>query len=392
DVPGVEKLLGIEEDKLLSLDDVHRAGQVGFADPIAGLVLRGDIPIPRTTKSGALAFDRLETGTGIAGAARAGEVGFTEITGVETRAVSGALRSQLAEDILSEVISPEYIAIALPFASVGVRGLTGVAKLTRIAANLTIGTDIGVARGFPLLRPNTLRPVLRALTAVAKSPAALRNIPRVIKNNPVFQRGIEGLRSARASLAGRGLSHEEWVEAIGFNNRVRLNRVSKDLTQESLSGQKAVTSPENLPLRQAIEEDMTAGRGIEDIVENGLSIRPQQGPVSEGVAGFWRGDEGGGILGAPFRRMDDTGIVDRALTSASAGDYPSVSLRQMRRSTNNTLVTKLADEELGLATYTDLIELSKANRIDVKALAKMKKADLESLAQGILREDEILGA
>ncbi|KKM99894.1 hypothetical protein LCGC14_1143260, partial [marine sediment metagenome] len=340
--------------KFASLDEVHRGGQL-FADPVAHFALEAQaLPV------------------------RVGELGFGEVTGVETTAVSGALRSQLAEDILSEVISPEYVLIALPFAGVGVRGLTGVAKLTRVAANLTIGTDIGLARGFPLLRPATLRPVLRALTAVAKSPAALRNIPRAIKNNPVFQRGLEGLRSARASQIGRGLPHEEWVEAIGFNNRVRLNRVSKDLTQESLSGQKAVTSPENLPLRQAIEEDMTAGRGIEDIVENGLSVRPQQGPVSEGVDAFWRGEEGGGILGLGGK----TEATERNLFGAlKAGEpVPYAGLQRVTRD-----LELLPPALVERATSLEMTELLQARRVSqslgTRTPSQLKKAELVEIVE-----------
>jgi len=52
--PQGRKALGIEGENFLSLDDVHRGGQIAFADPIAGLILRGDIPIPRTTDTGAL--------------------------------------------------------------------------------------------------------------------------------------------------------------------------------------------------------------------------------------------------------------------------------------------------------------------------------------------------
>ena len=74
--------LGPSELKFKSLDDVHVAGQL-IADPVAHAALFA-----------------------VAQPVRAGELGFGEITGIETTAVSGALQSQLAEDILSEIISP----------------------------------------------------------------------------------------------------------------------------------------------------------------------------------------------------------------------------------------------------------------------------------------------
>ncbi|MCH8311126.1 MAG: gamma-glutamyltransferase, partial [Chloroflexi bacterium] len=92
--------------------------------------------------------------------------------------------NNLLEDILSEAISPEYIAIAIPFATVGVgiRGtgfarlasaqayaqMSPAARLTRVAANLVVGTDFGLARGFPLLRPDKIRAIFKAWTMVAR--------------------------------------------------------------------------------------------------------------------------------------------------------------------------------------------------------------------------------
>ena len=289
--------------RLLSMAEVHTFFQPGV-DIIAAAVLRGEI-----SKEAMVIFEGrpvtdvqpIETGTGLGGAARAGEIAFGELTGVETTAVSDALRSQLAEDILSDAISPEYLLVALPFAGVGVRGLTGTLKVLRITDNL-IGTGGAVpalfrggvagVRGIPRIpaalrmTPAATRGIYRGLTAFARQgEIALRNIPRAIKNNPVFQQGLEGLRAARAGLVGRGGTPEEFLRAIGADNPQRLRRVTKDLIQGNPS------TVDNLPLRQAVEADLTSGRSMEDIIETGVTARPEGSPT------FWLDEAGGGFLG-----------------------------------------------------------------------------------------------
>lgn len=444
-----------------SLDDVHRGGQV-FADPVA---------------RGALGTAALPV--------RAGEIAFTAATGIETEQVSTALRSQLTEDVLSEIISPEFIAIALPFAGVGI-GATGVgfarvgsaaavarmsaaARATRIAANL-LGTG---------LEPGAVRGLFRGLTAFAKDPRVLSQIPRAVRDTSLFLRGIQNLREVRAGFIGRFGTREQYLKAIGAEDGIRLRRVFKDLEQG------VVSVPDNLPLRQAVIEDLSKlGGSAEDIIETGVTIpslrrvgatkrllelgfseadmrRIIRGDLDAGeaaelllstkgvrfsksgvdeiigvearefiadvtgtslvpaeghqrsiddalsllegkieatlgeptglVASFWREEAGGGFFN-PFRRMDDTGVVNRALTTDLGGGFPAVSLRQFRRSVNETLTSPLADEELGLATHTDLVTLAKADRIDPKALKAMKGDELQDLARGVLREDEIVGA
>ncbi|KKK73557.1 hypothetical protein LCGC14_2892650, partial [marine sediment metagenome] len=147
--------------------------------------------------------------------------------------ISGPLRSQLAEDILSEVISPEYIAIALPFASVGlgIRG-TGfvrlgsaakVAKMSpservaQVAANL-LGTG---------LEPGLVRGTMRGLTAFARDPRTLSRIPQAVRNTALFKRGVQSLREVSASFA-----REAGGGVPGADNPLRLNRVMKDIAQE----------------------------------------------------------------------------------------------------------------------------------------------------------------
>jgi hypothetical protein len=254
-----------------TLDDVHRGGQF-YADPTAHYALEG-----------------------IAQPVRGGELAFEEVTGVETRTVSSALQSQLAEDIVSEVISPEFVVIALPFAGVGIRGLTGAAKIARITANL-LGTG---------MEPTLVRGTFRGLTAFARNPGVISQIPKAIRESEFFLRGIENLRAVKAGLAGRGLSHEEWVKAIGADNPVRVRRVTKDLAQGN------ATIPDNLPLRQAIEADLSSGRSMEDIIEEGLTVpkglRAAEDTPSGIVADFFGHEGSPRVMAVAERAIDQSG-------------------------------------------------------------------------------------
>ena len=337
-----------------SLDDVHRGGQV-FADPVAqGAIATLTAPI---ITGESLAEGRLPTVRE-----------FRDLS--EGGPVSAPLRSQLSEDILSEVISPEYVAIALPFASVGVRGLTGAPKLLRIAANLTVGTDVGAARGFPLLRPEKLRPVLQALTKVGRTPAALRSIPTAIRNNPTFQRGLENLRGARASVSRRA------GVVPGADDPLRLRRVTKDIAQENPS------IADNIPLRQAVEEDLMNGRSMEDIIETGLSPRPTAKvgeAVGEGgeLGAFWRGEEGGGFLGRSKAEITEANLF-RAFTKGEP--VPHGTLQRVARETD-LFQPELVEQATGL----EMVEALQARRVTTalgtRTPSSLKKAELLEMAE-----------
>ena len=365
-VPG---LTPRDELGFLSLDDVHRMGQAEVADPIAGLLLRGEIAAPEVAVTQG---KTLETKTGVAGAARAVELGVEAVTGIETDVVSSALQSQLAEDIVSEVISPEYVSIAMPFGAVGTaRFASPTAKIIKITANL-LGTG---------LEPNLVRGTFRGLSAFARDPRVLSQIPKAVRESEFFLRGVEGIRAARASVFGRGLSHEEWVKAVGATDDLKFRRVTEDLSKSRPS------AVDDLPLRQAVEEDLTNGRSMEDVIETGLAPRPTD------ATGFWGRllQEEAGAVRLPSR-MDDTAIVGRALTRVAAGDHPGSSLHKLRRSVNATLTDTLAPEMLDIATTSDLVALARANRIDTAALAKMSSADLKDLASTVLHQSEVIGA
>lgn len=343
----------VKGQAFLSLDDVHRVGQESVADPLARTAL----------------FTAAQP-------VRAGELGFTELTGIETDTVSGALRSQLAEDIFSEVISPEFLAIALPFASVGVRGLTGAAKLTRIVANLTVGTDVGLARGFPLLRPDKARAVLRGLTAVARSPLALRGLPQAVRDNPVFRLGLDNLREVRAGMVGRfANTPEEYLRAIGATDDAKFGRVVDDLANGRPS------KVDDLPLRQAVERDLMS-RSMEDIIETGVSVPKPTGDlggrVSGELANFWRGEEGGVNLGR-FLSQREALTEQRLFERLAQGK--GVSHKDLTRVVRNA---ELIDPDLlGVASSDELFGLLQGQRLEMAlggaSFGRMKKAQLVEL-------------
>ncbi len=296
--------------KLVSLDEVHRAGQL-FADPLAHFTLKA-----------------------VAQPFRAGELGFGELTGIETTAVSGALQSQLAEDILSEIISPEYIAIALPFAGVGVaaRG-TQLTRTLQITSNLIgaggleVSGPIAAAKlaRFTVTAPvrltaRNVRGLYRGLTTYARNPQALFQIPKAVRESKLFQQGAEGIRAARAGdvnwfgtrftprlgdEAERLLSQSR-RGAIGFSDEqvraiARAEGVDPtNLTRDSILGELAnkqylrqiraddpavfnqvvadmsagrTVDPKYVPLEQAINAELTGTRGFGDILEDGLTTR-----------------------------------------------------------------------------------------------------------------------
>ena len=385
--PGTRKFFGIEDKDFISLDDVHRGAQV-IADPVSGLILRGDIPIPKTTPSGALEFDTVETGTGLAGAARAAEFAVEAHTfgQIKTTAVSDALRSQLAEDILSEAISPDYMAIAFPFAGVGVaaRG-TQITKILQITSNLIGAGGLEVSGPRALARlarfgattsASNVRGILVGLTKVARNPAALSNIPKVVRQSPLFQQGLENLRAARAWASRQVLSPEEYLSRIGADDPVRFRRVLRDLVQDNPA------IPENIPLREAIRSDLSAGRSVPDVIENGLSTPAKVGPrvTGEGgeVASFWRGEQSGGLLGRLFRNK--TEITEANLFKALDAGEP-VSHAGLQRVVRDT---GLIDPDLiGRASEIELIELIQARRISTslgsRRPVQLKKDELVDL-------------
>jgi hypothetical protein len=412
---GLERPFDLSQ-MLEAYQTVHEAGQV-YLDPVARTALKG-----------------------VAQPVRAGELGFEELTGIETTTVSDALQSQLAEDLLSTAISPEFLLIAWPYAGAGTaRLLTTKGKLLKITANLLGTGQEFTALGLPVraawaggrLTPSTLRATMRGITAFARDPRVLSQVPRAVRESEPFLRGVENIRAVKAGLVGRNMTPEQYFRELGADNPRRLNRVVKDLGQEFETGQ-MITTADNMPLREAIVADLSRGRSMGDIIEDGLTIpkalrvaedtpsaivadffghegSPRVMAVAEraidqsggspsrfealfrqglaikeasaklrpklgGVKGFWRGEEGGGELGAIFRRQTDNEVVEGALAKVAAGDHPGVSLHKLRRSVNATLDVPLEPELLHRATTTDLMTLAVANAKKTRNATKASNA------------------
>jgi hypothetical protein len=101
--------------------------------------------------------------------------------------VSDKLRSQIAEDIATEIFNPVNIALVAPFAMQGTAGLTGVRLAEQIASNLLLTG----------LEPALVRGTLRGLSVIGtRGIVALRTIPKAVKETPIFQRALRGIREA----------------------------------------------------------------------------------------------------------------------------------------------------------------------------------------------------
>ena len=340
----------------------------------------------------------------------------------EQEQAASALRSQLAEDILTDVLNPAYIAIALPTAGAGTAGLSGTAKATRIAANL-LGTG---------LEPALARGTLRGLTLVAKSPSLITQVPRIIRESRLFQEGVANLARTRAAEEGGGAL---------FRDENAIRQVVNDLT----AGVSSDTA--HLPLRVAVEEDMFKnGRSIQDIVDNGVTIPERsalfqkareaeikaQDLTSErfgfgtslddaakadkeigelveqattlreqmGSPFFRPGEVGGGEL--PFGRAapeTNDGVIAKAVGRVEAGDKPGISLKKLREITQNLvrehspagLVDDISDLRLSTGEIMEILKVYRAGGTDFMQLI----ADARLARQGPVQAaalPELIGA
>ena len=110
--------------------------------------------------------------------------------------VSDKLRSQLAEDIATEILNPINIALAAPFAMQGTAGMTGVRLATQIASNLTLTG----------LEPGGVRAVMRGLSLLGRASisgpravaAALRTLPKVVRESDTIRQALKAIREGEA--------------------------------------------------------------------------------------------------------------------------------------------------------------------------------------------------
>ena len=346
-----------------SLNTVHRGGQV-FADPVArgALGVTADVIFPPGTRN---------------------------------NEVYRALRGKVAEDVVSEVISPEYVLIAIPTAGAGTAGLSGTSKAARITANL-LGTG---------LEPALARGTMRGLTLVAKSPWLITQVPKRIRETRLFQEGVSNLSRLHAAQEGGGQL---------FRDENAIRQVVNDLTA-GVSSDAA-----HLPLRVAVEEDMLKnGRSIQDIIDNGVTV-PDRGAaieeqrtlktlVQEGKAtpeqearletlqeklqlGYFRptGEEGGGFL--PFERAapeTTETIIDKVITRLDAGEDIGFSLKKLRNITQDIVrehspigrVEDIADLRLSTGEIAEILKVYHSGGTDFMQII----ADARAARQGPFR-------
>ncbi|KKN27592.1 hypothetical protein LCGC14_0863100 [marine sediment metagenome] len=375
----------VKGQAFLSLEDVHSIGQKSLADPAAAFLLRGTIPTPQMgpEKEGlefSAQIKSIETETGLAGVVRGVELGTELQTGQKDTTISEFLRSQLAEDIVSEVISPEYIALALPFATVGTaRFASPLAKSIKVAANLL----------FTGVEPNLLRGTFRGLSAFAKDPRTISNIPEAIKGTRLFQRGAEHIRAVRAgdvnwwgssatprlgddaerllSQTQKGLDNFTTTEirTIAETEGVVTKGLSRSTILEKLFEKqyfrqiqadnssllsKIIDDIENgreidsryIPLVEAIKEDLATGRKVADILKDGLNVRRAPLALQPGTSILYHGttslDEADILkrgLPAETPMATDRKIAEEFATARAkaAGGEPRVFTVRVRNST-----------------------------------------------------------
>ena len=120
------------------------------------------------------------------------------------REISEGIRSQIVEDIGTEIINPAAIVLVAPLVLQGTQGLRGGALAFQMADNL-IGT--GVTR--PLLRGT-----LRGLTVLGREGlAGVSKLSRGVRETPIIQEVLRGLREAgeaggRKPRGGKSLASE----------------------------------------------------------------------------------------------------------------------------------------------------------------------------------------
>jgi hypothetical protein len=108
--------------------------------------------------------------------------------------VATAIESKIVEDIATEVINPAALVLVAPIVMQGTQGLRGAALAAQMSSNL-------LATG---LEPALVRGTLRGLTAIgARGAAAARTLPQAVRETPIIQQALRGIREAPAAGGGR---------------------------------------------------------------------------------------------------------------------------------------------------------------------------------------------
>ena len=103
------------------------------------------------------------------------------------REISEGIRSQIVEDIGTEIINPAALVLVAPIIMQGTQGLRGVRLAAQMTSNL-LGTG---------LEPALARGTLRGLTILGRDGlAGLSKLSRAVRKTPIIQEVLRGFREA----------------------------------------------------------------------------------------------------------------------------------------------------------------------------------------------------
>ena len=174
--------------------------------------------------------------------------------------VSDKIRSQLAKDIATEIFNPINIALVAPFAMQGTAGLTGIRLAEQITSNLLLtGLEPGLVRG-----------TLRGLAVLGtRGTAALKIIPKAVKETPIFQEALRGVQEsgeAGARPLGGAAFREAKKSLVKFLDEEAKLRKAGVTAEEISAGRKGQAAG----VRAATEEALAAGVKGEEAATAGL--------------------------------------------------------------------------------------------------------------------------
>jgi len=114
-----------------------------------------------------------------------GKAGIPVVSPV-SEALTTAIRSQIVEDIGTEIINPAALVLVAPIVMQGTQGLRGVRLATQMTSNL-LGTG---------LEPALARGTLRGLTILGRDGlAGLSKLSRAVRETPIIKRTVTALQS-----------------------------------------------------------------------------------------------------------------------------------------------------------------------------------------------------
>ncbi|KKN06498.1 hypothetical protein LCGC14_1076710, partial [marine sediment metagenome] len=256
--------------------------------------------------------------------------------------ISDAIRSQIVEDIGTELINPAALVLVAPFALQGIQGLRGTALAFQIADNL-IGT--GVTR--PLLRGT-----MRGLTVLGREGlAGASKLSRTIKETPAIRRAIVGMQGeAGARPLGGGAARE-----------ARILKSSQKFVRDLMKAAKRLGIPleesAGMPTSKLLTRVRLAAR------EQGIDLKSILPGVEEagGRGGRVRIEGVGDVVPTPRKHVPTP--MERNILKATKPTRPAVtpSLKPFERDQAGEALRRLSeapDNPVPIRSRRDLPELS----------------------------------